>query len=160
MRHTIIFVLAFFVGAPAALAADGSVSVVTVAEREVPAVDENGQETTQLAPVTTVVPGDEVIYTITYTNDSDQPADRVVITDPVPAQMSYVQGTAFGPGTHIRFSVDGGESWGAPEALFVKTADGNRRLADAADYTHIRWEMRSTLKPGGRGFARFRAELR
>ena len=83
-----------------------------------------------------------------------------MITDPVPAEMRYVQGSAFGPGTRIVFSADGGRTWGTADTLFVTGPDGTSRPAVADDYTHIRWTMRSSLKPGGRGFARFRAELR
>ncbi len=160
MRLTITVALAMLAVSFGAVAADGGLSVTTVAQKEVAAVDDNGQPTTRLEPVTTVVPGDEVIYTITYSNRGQQPADRVVITDPVPAEMRYVQGSAFGPGTQIAFSADGGQTWGTADTLFVIEPDGTSRPAVADDYTHIRWTMRSSLKPGGRGYARFRAELR
>ena len=123
-------------------------------------IDESGQEATRLVPVSTVVPGDEVIYTISFTNISEEPAENVTITNAVPEHMAYVGDTAFGPGTEVSFSVDGGFSYGSPGELTVTDDDGEERPANASDYTHIRWVMRSNLEPGSKGFARFRAQLK
>jgi len=143
-----------------ALAADGMLKVQTVAQKEVTVVTESGESETQLIPVTTVVPGDEVIYTITFTNVGDESADAVTITDPVPAQMYYIDGSAFSAGADLVFSVDDGQSWGVAEDLTVLDEAGLERRAVATDYTHIRWVMRYPVEPGKRGFARFKAGLR
>jgi uncharacterized repeat protein (TIGR01451 family) len=110
-------------------------------------------------PIAKIVPGDQVIYTVSYENKGKQPADRVVVTDPIPPEVAYVDGSAFGPGTEIEFSVDG-KTWGAPAALKVKGADGKERPAIAADYTHIRWKLAASVQPGQKGFVRFRAVLK
>lgn len=140
--------------------AEGTVHLQTSAQVEQIVLNDNGQTESRLVPVKTIVPGDEVIYTIMFTNNGDAQADTVVITDPVPEQMSYVEGSAFGGGTDILFSVDGGKIFAAPETLTVIDADGSQRSARAEDYTHIRWKMRNPLQPGKRGVARFRAQLR
>ncbi|MBT8136380.1 MAG: DUF11 domain-containing protein, partial [Gammaproteobacteria bacterium] len=137
-----------------------AVHVQTVAQTEEIIVNERGETATRLVPVTTVVPGDEVIYTITFTNQGEADASSVTITDPVPQEMRYVEGSAFAGGADIRFSVDGGQTFGTAEELMVVAADGSARAARAEDYTHIRWSMRNPLKPGSRGYARFRAQLR
>ena len=138
----------------------GNIRVQTVAEKEQSVIDDSGQEATRLVPVSTVVPGDEVIYTISFTNISDEPAERVTITNAVPEHMAYVSDTAFGPGTEVSYSVDGGFSYGSPDELTVKDDLGDERPANASNYTHIRWVMRNNLEPGSKGFARFRAQLK
>lgn len=145
---------------PAMVLAEGSLLVQTKAQLEQTVVNEQGETETRLVPVETVVPGDEVIYTITFTNNGKSDAESVTITDPVPAEMRYVEGSAFGGGTDILFSADGGETFAAATDLLVAEADGSVRSARAEDYTHIRWLMRNPLQPGKRGVARFRAELR
>ena len=121
--------------------------------REQPAYDVEGQ------PATKVVPGTEVIYTITVSNLGDEPADSVVVTDPIPENTTYVDRSAFGAGTKITFSVDGGKSYDLAGKLKVKDAAGNLRAATASDYTHIRWVLNFTLKPKDVAPVWFKARL-
>ena len=105
-----------------------------------------------------MVPGDVVIYTTTIENISGEAADDIVVTSPVPEHLSYVAGSAFGPGMLIEFSVDGGVTYAAAEELTVNE-DGQSRAATAEDYTHIRFELQDHLAAGAQGIARFRAKL-
>jgi uncharacterized repeat protein (TIGR01451 family) len=73
------------------------IAVQTVAEKEIRTLDADGQVKTSLVPADAVVPGDQVVYTVTFTNNGDEPASKIVVTDPVPEQMRYVDGSAFGP---------------------------------------------------------------
>lgn len=157
MKKSLSILIAFM---PLPVLAGGNVHLQTTVQKEEIVLNDQGQAESRLVPVTTVVPGDEVIYTITFSNMGQDDAEAVTITDPVPEQMRYVDGSAFGGGTDIQFSVDGGESFAAPDKLTVLEADGNARIARAEDYTHIRWTMRNPLQPGKRGYARFRAQLR
>ena len=59
-------------------------------------------------PAEKIVPGDEVIYTVSATNICDEPADNVVIDNPVPEHMDYLANSAIGPGTEVTFSIDSG----------------------------------------------------
>lgn len=133
--------------------------VQTVAEKEVRTVNADGDVKTTMQPAEAVVPGDEVVYTVTFANEGDEPATNIVVTDPVPAQMRYVENSAFGPGTDITFSVDGGKTFAPRDDLAVTDARGNARPARASDLTHIRWGFRQVLAPGERGYARFKAVL-
>ena len=137
----------------------GHLNVKTVVLTEEVSIDENGVRQTRLVEATTVVPGDEVIYNVTFANISDEPAGNVVITNPLAEEMTYVVGSAFGPGSDIVFSVDGGRSFAEPENLFV-TESGVDRLASADDYTHIRWRMNNDIVAGAQGMAQFRARLK
>jgi uncharacterized repeat protein (TIGR01451 family) len=97
-----------------------------------------------------------VIYTVRFTNTTAEPLERATVTVTIPAGMRYVPGSAAGPGTDIRFSIDGGERFARPEELAFGQ-DDERRAVAAEFYTHIRWTMRYALVPAGTGYARFRA---
>ena len=137
----------------------GTIQIQTTADVEIIETDANGETVTRLEPASKVIPGDIVIYTVTFSNTGSEPAENVVITNPVPRHMEYVDGTAFGPGADISFSIDGGRSWGTPDELVVTALDGSQRPAQASDYTDIRWILRNELQPGAQGFARFRTRL-
>jgi uncharacterized repeat protein (TIGR01451 family) len=147
------------VAAQATAQEKGCILLKTVAEIEQVTTDERGEQSTRLVAAEKIVPGNEVIYTVSATNICDQPAHNVVIDNPVPQHMDYIGGTAIGPGTEVSFSVDGGLNFGKPDALKVAAADGTPRQAEPREYTNIRWVMRNPLKPGAVAFARFRAIL-
>ena len=71
-------------------------------------VNEAGEPERRLVDADSVVPGDELRYTITFMNDGGETVDAgsVVITNPIPDETEYLDGTAFGSGTDIVFSVD------------------------------------------------------
>ena len=150
--------LLFFTSANAISQEQGHLNVTSLVQMEEVSEGENGERLTRLVPVETVVPGDVVIYTTTVENISDEAADDIVVTSPVPEHLSYVAGSAFGPGMLIEFSVDGGVTYAAAEELTVDE-DGQTRAATAEDYTHIRFELQDHLAAGAQGIARFRARL-
>ena len=138
--------------------AQGHLDVQTTVQKQETFVNEAGEAEQRLVPADVVVPGERVIYTITFTNISDESAEKVVITNPIAEGLVYVDGSAFGPGTDITFSVDDGENYAAAGDLTV-TENGESRPAEAKDFTHIRWVMRSELAAGAQGTARFAAIL-
>lgn len=144
--------------AAAAAQDQGHLNVRTVVQKEEVTVNAAGETERRLVPADLVVPGEDVVYTITFTNISDETAENIVITNPISENLTYVEGSAFGPGTVIEFSVDGGETFGAADALVVNT-NGEERPAEAEDFTHVRWVMQDELAAGAQGMARFRARL-
>jgi hypothetical protein len=74
--------------------------------------------------------------------------------------MSYVAESAVGPATEVSYSVDGGNHFDAAENLKIQDADGQLRPAGAADYTHIRWQLKNSLKANSVAFVRFRARVK
>ncbi len=136
------------------------VSMTTVAEKEEAYTDGQGIERTRLVPVATVIPGDRIVYTITFANKGEEVADNINVVDPIPEQMRFIAGSAFGPGTKITFSADGGKTFGLPGDITVVDDTGRMRSASPADYTHIRWKFLSPLKPGTQAYAQFKAELK
>jgi len=148
-----------FMGSVATVHAAADIRLKAVAEIEIPVVNDKGETELKRIPATKVVPGTEVIYTITVSNVGDQSADSVVVTDPIPENTTYVDRSAFGAGTKITFSVDGGNSYDLADKLKVKDAAGNLRAATASDYTHIRWVLNFTLKPKDVAPVWFKARL-
>jgi uncharacterized repeat protein (TIGR01451 family) len=124
------------------------IELTTTAQVEVTETNAQGEEVVKRQPATQVVPGKEVIYTIRANNTGAEPAESIVVTNPIPQHTEYVEGSAFGSGTDITFSVDGGKSYGKPGQLTVKTADGKTRPATSRDYTHVRWIFQFELQPG------------
>ena len=139
-----------------------TVELVTKAEREVEFV-EKGVKVKKVAPVQKMVPGDEVLYTITYANKTVKPAEKVTVTNPVPKHTRYKDGSAAGEGTDITFSVDDGKNFATPDKLTVaikdKAGKDATRTAVAQDYTHIRWVLKQNVAPGQSGAVRFRAAI-
>jgi uncharacterized repeat protein (TIGR01451 family) len=145
--------------AAAAPSRAGCIELKTVAETEETVVDPAGERRTRLVPAAKVVPGDEVVWTITAANVCQRAAERVLVDNPVPQHMTYVPGSAAGAGSQVQFSLDGAR-YAAPEALQVKAADGTTRAARADEYTHIRWNFANAIAPGQVAIARFRATLK
>ena len=145
--------------ATGALAEAGSIELRAKAEKRVLAQNPDGTAAELYVPAGKVVPGDVVAYTIEAKNISPENADRVVITDPIPAQMTYLDGTATDVGAQLLFSVDGGFRFDRPENLTVANEDGTRRPALASDYTHVRWVFAAPLAPAEQRSVRFLAQL-
>lgn len=153
---SLFVVLTLFASFAASAAPQGSILVKTVAEQEQTVTAADGTKSTQLAPASRVLPGHEVVYTVTFENVGHDAASNVVVTNPVPEHTSYQVGSAFGPGTDLLFSTDGGHSFAPADALEVHAADGSTRAAGPDDYTHIRFVLKNSLTPGAVAFARYR----
>jgi uncharacterized repeat protein (TIGR01451 family) len=128
-------------------------------QKEEAFVNDAGETETRLVAANTVVPGETVIYTITFQNIGDEPAASVVITNPIDETLTYIDGSAFGPGMQLQFSVDEGQSFATAETLIV-VEEGESRPAGADDFTHIRWVMQNELAVGAMATARFMAVLK
>ena len=139
-----------------------TVELVTKAEAEIEAV-EKGAKIKKIVVAQKMLPGEEAIFTVTYTNKTAKPAEKVMVTNPVPKHTRYKDGSATGEGTDIGFSVDGGKTYATPDKLTVtfkdKTGKEILRPASSADYTHIRWTVRQNVAPGQSGSVKFRAVI-
>lgn len=111
----------------------------------------------QIASGTVASHADQLIVSVRFTNVSKSLVDTVRITSPIPADVKYVPGSASGPGSEVLFSVDNGLTFGRPAELTLAAPNGGTRVADPADYTHVRWVLSAPLDPGATGVARFRA---
>jgi uncharacterized repeat protein (TIGR01451 family) len=125
-------------------ASDQPIELTVEAEKEVTIIND-GKQQTQRIPADSAQPGEVVIFTLTYRNNGDAPATNVVFNNPVSELASYIDGSAYGEGSVISFSVDGGKRFGILQGLKVRISEGSPELraATAADVTHIRWVMES-----------------
>ncbi|MDJ0907262.1 MAG: hypothetical protein QNI96_14675 [Woeseiaceae bacterium] len=132
--------------------------VRTVVQKEERVRAESGEIDTRLVPADTVLPGEKVVYTITFTNVGGETAGDVVVSNPIDSSLTYVDGSAFGAGMSVEFSVDGGQSYATADDLVI--AEGTvSRPAEPEDYTHIRWTLDGELEAGATGVARFSATV-
>ena len=126
------------------------VKVAITAEKEISVV-ENGQTVVKRVAADTVESKQTIFYTLTVTNSGDEKATNVVLNNPLPDGTAYIGNSAFGEGTTILFSVDGGKHFDTPSRLTVelKKADGSmeKQTANADQYTDIRWTLAEVL-PG------------
>ena len=146
----------------AALAAKetGPILLTSNAEVEVIKTDATGKQSIKRELATEVVPGKDVIYTLTFENVGTNFGNDIVINNPIPEHTVYKTGSASGTDTQISFSVDGGQSYASPEQLTVTGADGNTRTAKASEYTTIRWQYTKPLQPGTKSSVEFRVVLK
>jgi uncharacterized repeat protein (TIGR01451 family) len=140
-----------------AFAQTDCIELKTTGEVEQEVVNAKGEKTKTLVSAGKVIPGTEVVWTVTASNVCKQPSDKVVISNPVPEHMTLVPGSAIGAGSDISYSVDG-KTFGSIDKLTV-TQDGATRAARAEDIKLIRWEFKNSLQPGASAFGRFRAVL-
>lgn len=103
-----------------------------------------------------VVPGEHLLFVLNYKNEGATPADKFVVTNPIPQSVSFVASDSAG----LDVSVDGGKSWGSLASLKLKAADGSLRAATAADVTHVRWVFARPIPVGGSGSLSFQGLVR
>ena len=144
---------------PAVAATQGCIELKTVAETEQQYVNENGERAVRLVPAAKVVPGTEVVWTVSASNVCARVAENVFIDNAVPEHMSYLANSASGVGADVAYSLDG-RRFAAPEQLTLKESDGSVRIARSDEYSHIRWTFKNPIAPGQLAMARFRATVK
>ncbi len=109
-----------------------------------------------LSPLKRAVPGDRIVYRIAYRNEVGQPVSGMVVSNPVPAGLTY-RGPADGSAAP-EVSADG-RSFAPLSALTVADASGRQRPAQAQDIRMVRWQA-ATIPVGGSGRYAFEATLK
>lgn len=142
--------------APVSAWAADDVSLASEVFVETVKQDAQGKETVVLTPPKVVVPGDKLVFTLSYKNMGGQPATGFVVTNPIPEAIAFEGGESAG----AVVSVDGGTNWGTLTALKVKQADGTERAAVPADVTHIRWTFTQAIPAGQSGKLNFRGVVK
>jgi uncharacterized repeat protein (TIGR01451 family) len=132
------------------------IAVKAIAEVET-RTSRNGRDAIKLVPADRLVPGDQVVYTVEIRNTGSVTVPNPSVPYPIPDHVRYLADSAVGPGAEVSFSIDGGRTFDRPENLKVAGPAGRLVPATAADYTHIRWQLKHSLKGNSVAFARFRA---
>lgn len=137
-------VAAVLVAGPAMAAGVRVTSTVLVQEKKVAA---DGTTQISLVAPKRVLPGDRVVYRISYRNEVGQPVSGMVVSNAVPAGLAY-RGPAEGsPAPEV--SVDG------------KTFASLTQLrARAEDVKVVRWPVAGAIPVGGSGQYAFEATLK
>jgi uncharacterized repeat protein (TIGR01451 family) len=162
--HSFLAVVMLIISGMTAAAAEApmappGVDVRAIAEVEAQRV-EQGREVRKILPADRVVSGDWIIYTLEVRNTTPAAIPNPTVSYPVPEHVSYVADSAVGPAAEVSYSIDGGRSFDGPENLKLQDTDGQRRLAVATEYTHIRWQLKHGLKANSVAFVRFRARVK
>lgn len=124
-------------------------------EKRVPAAD--GTTRMVLVKADKIVPGDRVVFVLTYRNTGTQPLGNLVLANPVPRNIAYRSGN---PGSAApEVSVDG-KTFGTLSGLRVAAATGGARAALPDDVTTVRWRLASPLAAGAQGQLAFQAVLK
>lgn len=126
--------------------------LVLGAEKKVETKDAQGKPVVSwqaLEGAAQVQPGDVLRYTLSSENAGDKPASKLVLTQPVPKQTTYVLGSAIANDARLTYSIDGGNTFVAKPMIKVTQPDGTvvEKPAPADLYTHVRWDYSESLKP-------------
>ncbi|MBM4203650.1 MAG: DUF11 domain-containing protein [Gammaproteobacteria bacterium] len=150
-----------WIGLFAAMPAAANVEMTTTVQKVILQEDAKGNSVRKLVSADQVVPGDTLHYVISFSNKGSSSVDSgsIVITNPLPPDTVYLEGTAAGSGTEVSYSVDSGGMFGRPEELTV-LREGERVPAQAADYTTIRWAFKPALEAGKTGDVSFSVRLK
>jgi len=135
---------------------------VTITAEKVVMIEKDGKQVETLVAATETLPGDTLVYTLSYKNLGDEAASDVVLNDPIPESTTYVVDSVFGKGSDISFSVDHGKTFKQPSMLTytIKSSDKEiERKATPDDYTDIRWVIHS-IKAGSQGNVGFRVQIK
>jgi len=156
MKKLMLASIVFALTASPAMAAMTAKQVV---EKEIVTRAANGAESVKRVAADKVTPGETVIYSIKYSNDSAESASDIVLVMPVPKEVSYVEGSVSGDDTSVAFSADGGKTYVARGRLTVEEG-GEQRPARGDEITHIRWTLTQPVPAKGEGEVSYKAILR
>jgi len=129
-------------------------------EKEVVTTNAAGQEVVSRVPAELVTPGETVVYTVEFVNDSADTATDLVLAMPVPTDIRYIEGSADRAGAVVLYSADGGESYDARESLNVPAVGGGTRNARSEDITHIQWTIAGPVPVGATDSVVFKGRLK
>lgn len=124
---------------------------VVIADRLVRAVGDSRPALRDSTGQLICMPGDELEYLLTATNQGDQSVLGVELVDPIPEGTHYVLDSAEGAGLQVLCSADQGDTYAEPPLRYsVKQSDGAmvEEARPSDQYTHIKWVALDPLPPG------------
>lgn len=128
------------------------VQLQLTAEKQLVQQDSTGKEKISwqlLKDGASVQPGDRLRYTVQSINQGNLAADKLAVTQPIPAGMVFVLNSTSSNGTTATYSIDNGKTFVAQPTVQVRLANGKleTRPAPAEAYTHVRWNLVKPLVP-------------
>jgi uncharacterized repeat protein (TIGR01451 family) len=151
---TCIAAVALLVQNPVFAQATGqAVTIVSKTQAVKEVVDAKGAKKRSLVDPTTVVPGQPLVFWLTYKNGGKVPATSFVINNPIPKSVDF---TGFGEKSEWGVaSVDGGKTFAPLATLKVMGADKKLRAATPKDVTNVRWIFAKPIAAGASGTVSF-----
>lgn len=143
----IFIVTALGVLSSSLMAAEEQIKVWSTAE-SITITEKEGKKVKNKKAVTKLLPGETVYYSTFFKNISKSSVDGVSIINPIPKSTRLIKDSAWGENTSVRYSADGGKTWGKPGELKKKNKEGKMVVAKSSDFTHIRWKHTGPLKSG------------
>ena len=137
-----------------------ALSATQKVEKEITVQQADGTNVTKRVSAAEVTPGEKIVYTVAYTNNSAQAATDIVLAMPVPADVRFLEGTADRDGAVVRYSTDGGDSFVERDALVLPAVGGGTRAANSDDITHIQWRIAGPVAVGTSDEILFKARLK
>ena len=128
-------------------------------KKEIVEENDKGEKVIRYVEPVTAIPGNTMMYTITFENTGDKPVSGIVINDPLPNNSKYIANTATGENTKITFSADG-NNFAVPGKIKLKDKTGKTWTVSADKYTHIRWVYSKNLMPGEIGKVTFKTKIK
>lgn len=154
----LFFLTGLFVSTFSLQASEPPIQLTMSVKKEVTTLDAQGNQTVKYLPPTQVTPGDTVLYTTEYHNQSTKTLHGVMITNPIPKHLIYLNQHSGQNKAQISYSINHGKHFLPADQLVVKKENGKEQLAKPSDYTHIRWTIPS-VTAGQKGQVSFRAKL-
>lgn len=130
-------------------------------------VDNKGIE--QIAPTTSVKPGQIIEYRIVHTNTFDDSISGVTVVGPVPEGLELVpeHNSSDVPAIfEVRGEFDpdnAGEEWSTlPATRVVVSADGSRKIEEAKPehFTAVRWRLSAPLQENAEARNAYRVQMK
>jgi uncharacterized repeat protein (TIGR01451 family) len=154
---TIVALLLF----PLSAFAEPKVDITIKAEKEI-TVTAGGKQVKKKIAAKQFKPGEEITYTLSYSNSGSEAAKDVVISDPIPVGTAYIPGSASEVGD-LTFSIDHGKVFKKPTQLTYEMKNNagkmEKKTATAEEYTDIRWTI-ATVPAGGKGSVSFKVKVK
>lgn len=157
LRTFTMFVAAMCACAQVTAQDNNHVETELIAEVRVEITNGPQKGVARFVPATVLSQGEVVYYTVRIKNPTSEYLRDVSVTQRIPVNTVYVPDSASGPGAEVLFSIDGGVTFAAEEALKSIGEGGVAHRASEDEYTHIQWRMKNALAPGAVALARFRA---
>jgi len=129
-------------------------------EKEITVQQADGTSVTKRVSADQVTPGEKIVYTVDFLNDSAEPASDLVLAMPVPSDVRFLEGSADREGAVVRYSADGGESFFERNALSLPAVGGGTRPANVDDITHIQWRIAGPVPVGATDAVAFKGRLK
>ncbi len=150
--------IGLFVSAFSLQASEPPIKLTMSVKEEVKTLDTQGKQTVKYLPPTKITPGDTVIYATKYHNESAKTLHEVIITNPIPKHLTYLNQHSEPNETQVSYSINHGKTFLPADQLMVKNKNGKEQPAKHSDYTHIRWTIPS-ITAGQKGQVSFRAKV-